>query len=459
MNGKGYLRIRFEDILESGPQPSALCSIKPDRQPIKEFEMLNCFAEQIITGTGSSPLDSLVEQLWKSPIESGDIRVVTNARRNNEWRDVERYWVLPSIAHPRMLIPRGSRRVTAAALLSYRAIRPIKTRIGRSGLGWAAACGLPPSLGMLSVQRRSNRSAAQALPLSEISGRLGAGPIVAAIGIRLGDNRKPTLQLFDQRGGAVGYAKLAWNEPSRGFIETERDTMASLAGGSEHMRVPKLLGEGTWDGYPFLVSTPLPKDVRAVRGHVDPPSPQELFSLCDVHRQGPVSGTAHFTALGRRLALMPDNSVQNLRQSTNTVYRLLLERNQCVPVSRIWHGDMAPWNVARDRSGLLWCWDWETSEADAVAGLDAWHWAVSVRREARGSFSRSDWIAAGALARPYLEAAAIPRSAWPDVAAIYALVVVERAWNLANVNGDWTSSWLSPENLIAVLDTVSEDLA
>lgn len=447
------------DILGSGQWPSGLYSTESDLQPIKEFEMLNCFAEQIITGTGSSPLDSLVEQLWKSPVGSGDFRVVTSPRRSNNWRDVERYWVLPSLAHPRMLIPRGNRRVTAAALLSYRAIRPFKTRIGRSGLGWAAACGLPPSLGTLSVQRRSNRSAAQALPLSEISSHFGAAPIAAAIGIRLGDNRKPTLQLFDQRGEAVGYAKLAWNEASRRFIETERDTMASLAGGSGHMRVPELLGEGIWDGYPFLISTPLPKDVQAVRGHVDPPNPQELFSLCDVHRQGPVSETAHFTALGRRLALLPDNSGLNLRQSTNNVHRLLLERNECVPVSRIWHGDMAPWNMARDRSGLLWCWDWETSEADAVAGLDAWHWAVSVRREARGSFSHSDWLAAGALASPYLEAAAIPRSAWPDVAAIYALVVVERAWNLANVNGGWTSSWLSPENLISVLDTVTADLA
>ncbi len=423
--------------------------------------MQKLLAEQVISGNGNSGLDALVEQLWRTPVASGHVRVVANPRPSVHWRDVERYWVLPSTARPQLLIPKGNRVVTAAALLSYRALRPRKIRMGRSGLGWAASCGLPPSVGTLTVQVKSAATNPVALPLAEISRNIGAGPLAAAIGIRLGDNRKPTLQLFDAKGGAVGYAKLAWNDSSSGFIRTEQKALASLSGGSEHMRVPELAGTGTWDGYPYLISTPLPSNVQAVRGAVGKPTAQEMFSLCGVTRHGTVGGTAHFSALSQRLESLPeysDGSGGKLAAATKRVERLLRTRNAILPVSARWHGDMVPWNMAREPSGVLWCWDWETAEPDAVAGLDAWHWAVSVRRESRGSFNSDDWHAAARDVQPYLQAAAIPRSAWADLSAVYALVVAERAWTLASANGSWDSSWLSPENLIGILDTAARAL-
>lgn len=421
--------------------------------------MRNLLAEQVVSGEGNSPLDSLVEQLWSSPVASGKIRVVVNPRPSDEWRDVERYWVLPSLGSPRLLIPRGDARVTAAALLSYRALRPLKVSLGRSVLGWAAACGLPPSAATLSVQQLSALDTEPALPLAEISRKVGKGPLAAAIGIRLGDNRKPTLQLFDSSGRAAGYAKIAWNASSREYIATERETLASLAGGSHHMSVPELAGEGTWDGHPYLISAPLPDGVKAVRGRIADPTAQELFSLCPVERHGPVGETAHFSSLSRRLdGLRATGGQEELQKATEHVEGLLRRRNVSVPVAARWHGDMVPWNMARSPSRMLWCWDWETSEVDAVAGLDAWHWAVSVRRESRGAFSLEDWAGAGTDVCHYLEAAAIPRAAWADLAAVYALVVAERAWTLAEGNGGWESSWLSPHDLSAILDYAAAEL-
>lgn len=422
--------------------------------------------EQVFSGDEDSPLDALVEQLWQTPVASGDIRVVANPRRSSAWRDVERYWILPSLKNPQMLIPRGNRIVTAAALLSYRALRRPKVRLARSVLGGLAAIGLPASLDTLSVQQKTGASTPTALPLAEMSRNLAAGPLAAAIGIRLGDNRKPTLQLFDASGSAVGYAKLAWNESSRGFIQTEQAVLASLSGGSEQMRVPGLAGTGTWEGNPYLISTPLPAQVHSVRGSVGMPTPEEMFSLCAVHRHGPVTGTAHFSELSRRLEAITTRVQETttnslgvkLQAATRTVEGLLRQRNAVVPVATRWHGDMVPWNMAREPSGVLWCWDWETAELDAVAGLDAWHWAVSVRREARGSFRLDDWAAAGRDIQTYLHAAAVPRGAWGDLAAVYALVVTERAWTLASANGSWDASWLSPEDLTGILDRVAVEL-
>ncbi len=423
--------------------------------------------EHVVSGAGGSPLDSLVEQLWRAPVASGDVRVVVNPGPSGAWRDVERYWVLPSLAHPRLLIPRGEPAVTTAALQSYRRLRPWKVNAARLGLSVAAACRLPVSTAKLSVQRRTPPDAVAALPLdavpalplAAVADTLGPEQLATAIGIRLGDNRKPTLQLFDRASRPAGYAKLAWNAPSRGCIQNERDVLADLAGGSAHMRVPMLAGSGEWDGYPYLISMPLPADVEAVRGRVARPTPEELYSLCGVYRHGALAGTGHFMALACRLGGLVDITMVDLAGAARAVERLLRERNAVVPVAVRWHGDMVPWNMAREPSGTLWCWDWESSEPDAVAGLDAWHWAVSVRRERRGSFAAQDWAAAAGDVRPYLEAAAVPRDAWPDVAAVYALVVAERAWTLAEAHGSWASSWLSPADLAGLLTRIAGELA
>ena len=421
--------------------------------------MSKLFREHVLTGHGDTPLDSLLEQLWRAPVASGDVRIVANPRRSKAWHDEEQYWILPSLAKPRMLIPRGNRKVTAASLLAYRRLRPKKVSIGRGGLGWMARSGLPLSRDTLSVQSRAGLATKAPLPLAEISSSLGSEQLSAAIGIRLGDNRKATLQLFDHGGRPSGYAKIAWDAASRDYVDTERDVLSAVAGGSASMRVPALAGEGVWDGYPYLVSTPLPEDVRAVRGRVGAPTPQELFSLCAVHRFGTVADSAHFKALGWRLGELVDTTGENLGEAARRLESLLRMRNSSVPIAERWHGDMVPWNMARESSGTLWCWDWETSEPDAVAGLDAWHWAVSVRRESQGSFSQEDWSAAGRQIQPYLQAAAIPRSAWDDIAGVYALVVAERAWSLAAARGDWSSSWLTPANLVGLLNRVAGELS
>ncbi|MDJ0356122.1 hypothetical protein [Paenarthrobacter sp. PH39-S1] len=410
--------------------------------------------ERIITGAGGTPLDSLVEQLWSTPVRTGQARVVVDAAPNSHWADAETYWVLPSPAKARLLIPRRNPRVTAAALRSYRALRPPKVRWARNALGLVARAGLPPALHTLSVQRpvvAGSPRAEACLPLEEITSCLQLGPLSAAIGIRLGDNRKPTLQLFDGDGRPAGYAKLAWNETSREYIQTEEVALTALATASGPTRVPRLLGTGKWDGFPYLITEPLPENVRAVRGNVGRPTPAEMFALTPVERIGTVSSTGHFRALSQRLRALPDGAEQALRAAATQTERMVLARDATLPITRRWHGDLVPWNAAREPGGQLWCWDWESAEPDAIAGLDALHWAISVRREA------GTGTVAGNLARSledsalYLRAAGVPKSAEGDLAAVYALVVAERAWTLAVHNGGWPSSWISQQDLMDVL--------
>jgi hypothetical protein len=272
---------------------------------------------------------------------------------------------------------------------------------------------------------------------------LGRERLYAAIGIRLGDNRKPTLQLFSPAGVPVGYAKLAWDDASQDAISTEAAALAEVGGGAGPMRAPRLLGTGSWQGRPYLVTEPLPGKVRAVRGRIPMPTPQEMFALCPVERVDALSSTLHYTALTKRLEVLGATGDGEVSRAADTLGSLLSERNARVPVTARWHGDLVPWNTAREPDGQLWCWDWESSEADAVAGLDALHWTISVLRESAGTPAADSLDAALAEAAPFLRAAGAPPSSWADIAGVYALVVTERAWTLAVRNGGWSASWVS----------------
>lgn len=410
-------------------------------------------SEQIITGLGTSPLDSLVQQLWRPSVSSGHARVVLDAVPSDRWRTVETYWVLPSVDRPQLLVPRGEPRVTSAALLCYRALRPRKVRLVRSILGLAARLRLPLSLHCLSVQKSNSAvwpDIPPRLPLETISAALGAVQLYAAMGVRLGDNRKATLQLFDLTGSPMGYAKIAWNEASSTFIETEIAALETVVGSSGRTRIPKLIAQGSCNDFPYLVTAPLPSNVRAVRGGVDKPTPQEMFWLTPVNRVDLITSTEHFRMLSRRLAEL-SSSDQALTAITDQLVRRISDRKAQVPVTERWHGDLVPWNAARELTGQLWCWDWESSEPDVIAGLDALHWAISVRREAKIGTVVDSLLPALEESSDYLRAVGLSPYSWGDLAAVYALVVVERAWTLAVSNGDWSSSWISRGDLIDLL--------
>jgi hypothetical protein len=116
-------------------------------------------------------------------------------------------------------------------------------------------------------------------------------------------------------------------------------------------------------------------------------------------------------------------------------------------VTAWWHGDLAPWNAARDRRGQLWVWDWENAERDAVAGLDALHWTFSAQRLRADDLDRLSLGSALAEAEPYLIALGLGPSEQTVVAAHYAVTTVERACTLAWHAGSWVESLISEDGL------------
>jgi hypothetical protein len=172
--------------------------------------------------------------------------------------------------------------------------------------------------------------------------------------------------------------------------------------------------------------------------------------LCPVHRQATLAATSHVAALRERLARYDHPLVREPAGRALQLLDGLTHVADEVPVSTRWHGDFTPWNCARTAGGTLWVWDWESSEPDAAAGLDALHWSYSIRR--RRVDDLADIMLRDCLedARHHLVAAGVPRRAWASVAAVYVVTMIERACGLAAENGGWERVWIQPDELVAL---------
>ncbi len=400
------------------------------------------------------PVDLMIEQLWQPALVEDAVRVEVDAPRRPGWVDAESYWMFPTADRARLLLPRGPRQVTAAAATNYKGMRRPTKNLGRTAMGALARAGLPVSPSRLTVRVREDRAdAAAGLPLRVLADALGLDQVYAATGVRVGANRKATLHLVDRHGSPVGYAKVGWSDTTDHFVRTEGAALRAVGGRPGPMRAPALLAEVDYHGHPVIVTEPLPLAVRGSRNpRLAPPTSEELYSLCPVRRVGSVSGTGHVRALTDRLGALSASPVAgHVAGSGTPLLERLADRASAVPVTERWHGDMAPWNRARDDSGQLWVWDWESTEPDAVAGLDALHWAFSTRRPASGLNQTVELDGCLADALPHLVAAGVRPEHRGDVAAVYALTVLERAADLAHRSGGWERLWIGPDDLARLL--------
>lgn len=399
------------------------------------------------------PLDSLVEQLWSPLVDTGGVRVDTSGAHDPDWLDAESYYAVPDLRRAKLLVPRGDSAVTAAAIENYRGLRLRRKNLMRAVVGPLARHHVPVLRYPVTLQvRRDRPELAEQLPLAVLGQALGVGGLSASIGIRTGDNRKASLALVDSAGRPVGHAKVGWDVVSDDYVRTETRVLREVGGRAGAMRAPAVLAETAYHGHPVLVMEPLPEGVQGSRGRIAPPTSEELYALMPVTRRAALRETAQLQALSSRLRTQQEDPVAGeVATAAGRLLDIVEARTDVVPVSERWHGDLTVWNRARDASGQLWVWDWENSEEDVVAGLDAMHWAFSARRSPSARLLELDLPGCLEEARPHLVAAGLSHDQSALVAAVYALVVVERACGLAAHHGDWTQVWISPTDLTTLL--------
>src|SRR4051812_6534976 len=270
-----------------------------------------------------------------------------------------RMLLLPGRRRPRLVVP-CERRAAAAAVRLYGEPRSrhavLATRalslVLRSGVGGAMfrdRVELPASDEASSIETYLR---AEVDPELCISMYLGAPRA----------NRKPVFQLLTRSGEQIGIAKVGTSPLTRRLVDAEYETLVMLGGAElKHVRAPRVLHYGTWQGMPVLVQRPLPIHDRRVA--LTPSRFREaMWEVAMVGYPEPAWGdvAAVVGSIETRLGGAPDSDV---RAELHALLEELAGRwgEMRLRIGR-WHGDLTPWNMASTRSGVL-LWDWERSAA------------------------------------------------------------------------------------------------
>ncbi|MFI7599243.1 hypothetical protein [Actinoplanes sp. NPDC049681] len=350
-----------------------------------------------------------------------------------------RYAVIPSLDRPRFLLPLASRRVTAASLLTYNALRPPKVRAGR------AAVGVLARLGLLGITKAPVLSVhAPDLLSTFLAGQLGVDRLHAAIGIRPPDpHHKPTLQLFDDRGRPRGYAKIGWNDGTRAMVRAEAATLADLPEGGGFPPAPRLALHTRWHGREIAVIEPMPRTVRRIRR---PDRPRLDAMLAVARRGGPATPPRPVTELlttWRRRAAGADARIHAFIDALDTGQELEFGD---------WHGDWVPWNMARHRGRLL-VWDWENRSAGVPVGFDLAHQAFQTALSTYGRPAAECAVAVDEALREHGPALGLDAAGQRFVADAYLVELWLRTYELSGGGAGW-----NPKLHPALLDVLATRL-
>ncbi|MFV2084343.1 hypothetical protein [Micromonospora sp. LOL_021] len=396
-------------------------------------------------------------------------------------RLLARYAVVPSPARARFLLPLGPRRVTAASVWAYNALRPLRVRLPRALLGLAARTGVLQVTRPAVLTVSAGPEPAEQLTLVDhLAAHSGGARWYAAIGVRPPDpNHKPTVQLFDAAGRPRGYAKIGWNDATRELVRAEADALAAVApaaGLGEHPAVPRLLAAGEWSGQAVTVVEPLPADVRGL-GVGEPP---QVAAVLAVARRGgaptaprPLAGSAFLDRLRRCAAAAagdPDGTAAAGRPNGTAAggpvagaADPLAGRRLVAAVERLadrfeqvrvefghWHGDWVPWNLGR-YGGRLVAWDWEHSGPEVPVGFDLAHDAFQRKLVLDGAPAASAAAAVDAQLHRLAAVLGVDAERRRLIVQSYLIEMWLRTWRLAAGGAGWNPA-LHP----ALLDVIEQ---
>lgn len=276
------------------------------------------------------------------------------------------YLMLPSRSNPRLMLPVSAR---GADRMLVRFAGSRRTRLVRRGLRAAARWRLLRWLPgpRLRVTRAPDGIEAH---LADVFGQQ------VNLGVLLGPpraNLKPVVQVFDEAGGVLGFAKVGFTPSTTSLLEAEATALGRLAERPvAGLAVPRVLGHSRWHGADVLVQTPM----SLAQTGLQPRSlPAEQLAALAIS-QGVTSGRLASSDFWARVRETGRDTWEGVDVSSLAGLRDAIDP-ECVVTFGAWHGDFAPWNAAID-SDRLEVWDWERFEDDVPVGLDGAHWRAQL---------------------------------------------------------------------------------
>lgn len=312
-------------------------------------------------------LESVVRLLWPSPA-----RVIVTGRRGARRAGPlahRRFVAVPSARSPKLLVPRRPRRVAAGAVRNFKTAATARQRaqIGALSLGFrfGGQDWLPDHVVISSSHGEPEGIDSH---LRDVLGdhvhvSLYIGPARAV--------RKPVLQVLDDRGNTLAFAKLGVDEFTTDLVRAEATAVRRFVSyPTRVLRVPDVLHDGTWNGHALLVQSALPRgDSVTSATKTVAEAAWELAHLGGVTRSNLVSST-YWARLTQRVHDLAASSVSDrLARALAEIIEVHAHTSVEFGCS---HGDYAPWNMTA-LAGRVLVWDWEKFEHDTPLGFDMIH--------------------------------------------------------------------------------------
>jgi hypothetical protein len=284
-----------------------------------------------------------------------------------EQQQQTRMLALPSTSSPRMMVPIGPPRVSAAAVRGLASARSPRARMRRDLTSLALRLGVGGALvGRMGVDVAANGIGEH---LSEI---LGTHVHVAMSVGSPRANRKPVLILLRSNGEVAGYVKVGVDALTRDLVTTEANALRRLARWNmPRFTVPTLVHAGSWRTVHIVVQSPLDTGNAGLADTVDVIPAISSLSGNERHSSA-VGSMPAWVRTQRVLAELPGHRAEGLRARAEQL--AAVAGNLLIEVGA-WHGDFSPWNTAV-RKGEVLAWDWERFAVGAPIGWDALHWFV-----------------------------------------------------------------------------------
>jgi hypothetical protein len=295
-----------------------------------------------------------VEPVWPAPAR---VRV----SRSTGPRETG-YLVVPSLSRPRLLVP-----------LAVRGAGQMLRRHGGNRAQRAAR----------SIWRLLHRSAFTArLPFTRLTVTPEPGGIEAYLGARLSGsvrigvllgppraNAKPVLQVFDESGATVAFAKLGSTTLTAALVDNEATALVLIGRSAPStFSAPTVLSHGRWRGTPVLVQSALALSQSDLAPGTPPvPVMAEIAALSGIREQR-LDDSAFLAASDPGpQTCWHDIDLQPFRR----LHAALGTVGFCAFGSC--HGDFGPWNMATD-GAVVEVWDWERFATAVPVGFDAAHY-------------------------------------------------------------------------------------
>ncbi len=301
-------------------------------------------------------------------------------RRHGSRTPCARAWfVVPHRRAPRLLVPASGRRAGATSLWRFSDALPARDTLTRTVGALAVASRFRRAVPDLVCVDNEDRSIA-----AHLQEALG-GPVRLSLGIGSARaNRKPVLEIFDERGHSTGFAKVGATDVAAQRVRHEIAALQRLGDVRlGQLKVPSTIQAGDWSGMPMLVMSTLPASPwRRPGGEWRIPlSAMANLQVAFGQRHAPLTELPFW----QRLTDTADGlQIAPHHERFGAALQRLAERDgDRAHLNTAWHGDWTPWNTARSGHDTH-VWDWERFEEGVPPGLDRCHWAVNTMTRAHG---------------------------------------------------------------------------